>query len=111
MFFSLQDKNVFITGGASGIGLEIAKRFKAAGANIIIADVQDGTAIATEIDAHYLCLDVSNSGEVDNSLKKAVSQIGKLDVLINNAGINGKDGVSIEESDEELTAKPRNFWT
>ena len=48
MYFSLQDKHAFITGGASGIGLEVAKRFVAAGAGVIIADRQDGSAIAKE---------------------------------------------------------------
>jgi NAD(P)-dependent dehydrogenase (short-subunit alcohol dehydrogenase family) len=105
MFFSLQGKNTFITGGASGIGLEVAKRFRQAGANVVIADLQDGTNIAEEIGAHYLPLDVGNSEEVQEALGQAVELIGKLDVLINNAGINGKDGVSIEDSDEALTKK------
>jgi NAD(P)-dependent dehydrogenase (short-subunit alcohol dehydrogenase family) len=105
MFFSLRGKNTFITGGASGIGLEIAKRFRQAGAEVVIADLQDGKDISAEIGAHYLPLDVSNSAQVLEALGKAVELIGKLDVLINNAGINGADGTSIEDSDEALTKK------
>lgn len=105
MFFSLRGKNTFITGGASGIGLEVAKRFRQAGAEVVIADLQDGTGVSTEIGAHYLPLDVSNSAQVLEALGKAVELIGKLDVLINNAGINGADGTSIEDSDEALTKK------
>jgi 3alpha(or 20beta)-hydroxysteroid dehydrogenase len=105
MFFSLQDKNVFITGGASGIGLEIARRFRQAGANVVIADLQDGSAVASETGAHYLRLDVSNSEQVNTVIAEAVEKIGKLHVLINNAGINGRDGVNIEDSDEALTRK------
>ncbi|MEH6517453.1 MAG: SDR family oxidoreductase [Halioglobus sp.] len=105
MFFSLQNKNAFITGGASGIGLEIAKRFRLAGANVVIADLQDGSEVAREIGAYYLQLDVSKSEQVKTILAAAVDTIGLLDILINNAGINGKDGVSIEDSDEALTEK------
>ena len=105
MFFSLDGKNSFITGGASGIGLAVAKRFRAANANVVIADRQDGSEIAREIGAHYLPLDVSDSAQLEATLKAAVELLGKLDVLINNAGINGADGVSIEDSDEALTKK------
>ena len=105
MFFSLAGKSAFITGGASGIGLEVAKRFIRAGAQVFIADLQDGTAIATEIGAQYLALDVSDSVAVRSTLRVAADQMGKLDILVNNAGINGEDGVSIVESDEVLTER------
>jgi NAD(P)-dependent dehydrogenase (short-subunit alcohol dehydrogenase family) len=105
MFFSLQDKNAFITGGASGIGLEIARRLRKAGANVVIADLQDGSAVASEIGGDYLQLDVSSSEQVNAVLAAAVHQLGKLDILINNAGIGGKDGVNIEDSEEALTRK------
>lgn len=105
MYFSLQAKNTFITGGASGIGLEIAKRFRLAGAQVVIADLQDGHSVAEEIGAHFLCLDVSDSAAVKDAFASAVKLLGKLDVVINNAGIGGKDGVSIEDSDEALTRK------
>jgi NAD(P)-dependent dehydrogenase (short-subunit alcohol dehydrogenase family) len=105
MFFSLENKNAFITGGASGIGLEVARRFRLAGANVLIADLQDGTAVAQEIGAHYLPLDVSNCYEVTRALAAAEEKLGLLDILVNNAGINGKDGVCIEDSEEALTRK------
>jgi NAD(P)-dependent dehydrogenase (short-subunit alcohol dehydrogenase family) len=105
MFFSLKNKRAFITGGASGIGYEIARRFCAAGASVIIADLQDGSAVAAEIGAQYVALDVSDSAAVKQALEAAVGAGGKLDILINNAGINGADGVSIEDSDEALTRK------
>ena len=105
MFFSLEGKNTFITGGASGIGREIARRFRAAGAEVVIADLQDGSELAAEIGSHYLPLDVSDSAQVNDVLGTAVDRIGTLHVLINNAGINGADGISIEDSDEALTRK------
>ena len=105
MYFSLQDKHAFITGGASGIGLEVAKRFVAAGARVIIADRQDGSTTAKELGARYLPLDVSAPEAVAAALAHAEELGGKLDILVNNAGINGADGDTIEDSDLELTRK------
>ena len=65
MFFKLQDKITFITGGASGIGLAIAKRFSEAGARVVIADLQDGTGVAAELGGRYLSLDVSDAEQAD----------------------------------------------
>jgi NAD(P)-dependent dehydrogenase (short-subunit alcohol dehydrogenase family) len=105
VFFSLQGKNSFITGGASGIGLEVARRFRQAGADVVIADRQDGARVASDMGASFLSLDVSDSLAVRDALDKVTRETGRLDVLVNNAGINGADGVSIEESDEALTLK------
>ena len=105
MFFSLEGKSAFITGGASGIGWEVVKRFVAAGAKVVIADLKDGTSVAAELGATYLPLDVCDSAAIRSTLEEAVSLVGKLDILVNNAGINGEDGVDITESDEIVTAK------
>ncbi|MBW2369184.1 MAG: SDR family oxidoreductase [Deltaproteobacteria bacterium] len=103
--FSLKDKIAMITGGASGIGLAVAKRFVLAGAKVIIADLQDGTAIADEIGAHFMKLDVSDENQVAETLEDIEKRFGKLDVLINNAGIAGKDGVMIEDGEADLLKK------
>ena len=89
--FSLEGKNTFITGGASGIGLGVAKRFSAAGANVVIADLADGAEVAGEIGATFINLDVSDEAAVKAALEQAVETNGKLDALINNAGIVGKE--------------------
>jgi len=96
--FSLEEKTAFITGGAEGIGLGIAKRYIQAGAKVVIADIADGTAIAEEIGATYLKLDVAVEEHVKEALKKAVHVNGKLDIVVNNAGITGRDNfIAIEE--------------
>lgn len=105
MFFSLEGKHTLITGGASGIGYEIAKRFSVAGADVVIADLQDGTSAAEQIGATFVELDVSNGDAVEVVLASTVGRGGKIDVLINNAGINGADGVDIVDSDEALTQR------
>ncbi|CAB1078359.1 hypothetical protein JY97_04525 [Alkalispirochaeta odontotermitis] len=89
--FSLEGKTAFITGGADGIGLGVAKRYIQAGAKVVIADLADGTAIAEEIGAAYLKLDVSDVDQFQTSLDKAVQLVGKLDIVVNNAGIAGRD--------------------
>ncbi len=58
--FSLEDKNAFITGGANGIGLAVAKRYLDAGANVVIADLADGSEVADHIGANYLKLNVTD---------------------------------------------------
>lgn len=105
MFFDLSGKLAFITGGASGIGLAIARRFCAAGARVVIADLQDGTEIAQELGARYQPLDVSDGEAVAQALADTVATEGKIDILVNNAGINGADGVNIQECDDALSKK------
>lgn len=105
MFFDLSKKVAFVTGGASGIGLSVARRFRAGGATVVIADMQDGAGVAEEIGAHYQPLDVSNGEAVCAALEETVGRQGKIDILVNNAGINGADGVNIEDCDDALTRK------
>jgi 3alpha(or 20beta)-hydroxysteroid dehydrogenase len=105
MFFDLSGKVSVITGGASGIGLAVARRFSEAGATVVIADLQDGFAIAEEMGARYLSLDVSNGDAVRAVLADVVDTEGKIDILINNAGINGADGINLEDCDDDLSKK------
>lgn len=96
----LAGKKAIITGGAGGIGLAAVKIFTAAGAKVIIADVNEdaGKAAAAETGATFIKCDVSNSADVQKVIAAAD---GKLDILYNNAGVywNKKDGrlTDIEE--------------
>ena len=103
--FSLKNKTAFITGGASGIGLAVARRYLAAGARVVIADLHDGTDIAAEIGAIYLSVDVSDSRQVAQALASAEEAVGKLDIIVNNAGITGADSVTFEQLDDSLALK------
>jgi NAD(P)-dependent dehydrogenase (short-subunit alcohol dehydrogenase family) len=103
--FSIKDKTALITGGASGIGLAVATRFSIAGAKVVIADLQDGTQAAEKIGAHFLPLDVSDENSITGCLSTAEEKFGKLDIMLNNAGIAGQDGVTIEEGDLALLKK------
>ena len=96
--FALEGKTAFITGAAEGIGLAVAEHYIKAGAKVVIADIADGTAIAEKIGATYLKLDVADELQVKEILEKTVQIIGKLDIVVNNAGITGRDNfIAIEE--------------
>ena len=100
--FDLNGKHAFITGGASGIGWAIAQRLQLAGAMITLCDLQAPTASLPH--SEFLQTDVSNAESMQISLVQAASRQ-PIDVLINNAGINGEDGVDIIDSDLELTKR------
>jgi len=89
--FSLKNKNAFVTGAAGGIGLAVAKRFREAGARVVIADLVDGGEAAEDIGATFVKLDVSDETAVRTALEESGALNGKLDILVNNAGITGKE--------------------
>jgi NAD(P)-dependent dehydrogenase (short-subunit alcohol dehydrogenase family) len=107
----MADKVVLVTGGASGIGFACARRFFADGYKVVIADsnetegaralddlgVESGTAEARAI---FVSCDVSDKLEVHNLLAEAVSSFGHVDVLINNAGIALKGGITDLSEDD-----------
>ena len=82
-------KNVVVTGAAGGIGKAIAQRFQSEGANVYITDM-DGDrlkATAGELGVAFSVADVRESGEVDAMIADAISKLGSIDVLCNNAGV------------------------
>ena len=85
--FDLTGKVAVVTGASQGLGLETAKRFKAAGADVIMADIKDCTELAKEIGADFIQTDVSKEEAVENLMKTAAERHGKLDIVVNNAGI------------------------
>lgn len=87
MFFSLQDKAAFITGGISGIGLAVAQRFIAAGARVVVTDIRDGRDIAAEMGAMFIQANVADEAAMARAFTQAEEAVGKLDVVVNNAGI------------------------
>ncbi|MGZ3238019.1 MAG: SDR family NAD(P)-dependent oxidoreductase [Burkholderiaceae bacterium] len=93
----LNNKNIIVTGGASGIGLATVERCLLEGANVVIADLPTtaGEQCAAELDAHFagrclfLPVDVSSTEQVDKLIANAVTQLGSIDGVFNNAGIGG----------------------
>ena len=87
--FGLQDRVVIVTGAAQGIGEACARRFAQEGAQLVIADVADerGRALAAELQARYVHCDVGDKAQVDALVAEVVQALGRIDVLVNNAGI------------------------
>jgi NAD(P)-dependent dehydrogenase (short-subunit alcohol dehydrogenase family) len=87
----LANKVALITGGAQGLGAEIARKFHEEGAVVYIADVNEdeGAKTAREIDgAVFLKLDVSSEASWQSALAVVISKSDRLDILVNNAAIN-----------------------
>jgi len=91
---SLSGKVAIITGAASGIGEEIAKRFATEGAQVVIADLQlaAAQAAAAEINrtggnAMAVAMDVSDESAVEAGVAAAFERFGSVDILVSNAGI------------------------
>ena len=91
----LSGKVCIVTGGASGIGASTARVFSNEGAAVVISDIQDelGQKLATEIGAHYIHHDVSDEAAWHSISDKVQAEHGRLDVLVNNAGMFGSDDI------------------
>ena len=100
--FGLRDRVVIVTGGAQGIGEACARRFAREGARVVVADVQDarGQALAAELGASYLHCDVGDKAQVDTLVAQVMRAHGRIDVLVNNAGIfKAADFLDVTEAD------------
>jgi NAD(P)-dependent dehydrogenase (short-subunit alcohol dehydrogenase family) len=92
----LADKVALVTGGASGMGRSEATIFAREGARVVVGDLleADGQKVAAEItaaggQARFVKLDVTSEADWQAAVAAAVASFGKLDVLVNNAGISG----------------------
>ena len=92
----LKDKVAIVTGGGSGFGEAIAKRFAEEGAKLVVNDIDDkgGNRVAQDIDraqgqgsAIYVRADVSRSEDVASLIKTSLDRYGRIDIMVNNAGI------------------------
>jgi 3-oxoacyl-[acyl-carrier protein] reductase len=92
--FDLKGKTALITGGGSGIGRGIGQVFAQAAANIIVNDIDQERAarVATELrdlgtEAIAIKADVADTAQVNRMVEEGLNRFGKIDILINNAGI------------------------
>ena len=86
----LDGKTAIVTGGASGFGAGIVRKFAAEGARVVIADINgDGAkALADELGQIAQQVDVSRGDSVNAMAAAALSAFGRLDILVNNAGVS-----------------------
>jgi len=103
--YSLAGRVALITGGGTGIGLEIARCMVTAGATVIITgrreSVLQESAAELGDGAHYLVNDVSDLSGTDALIEQLEAEYGPLDILVNNAGINMKKP-ALEVTDEDF---------
>jgi NAD(P)-dependent dehydrogenase (short-subunit alcohol dehydrogenase family) len=98
----LQDKITIVTGAASGIGQACAELFAKEGAKVVVADIQDepGQKIADALGGTYLHVDVSDPASVEAMIQSSVDRHGRIDILMNNAGIESAPALTADSSIE-----------
>ncbi len=97
--FTMTDKRIFITGGASGLGKAVALRFAREGFRVCIGDVNDERGIEAETelktitsDAFYVRCDVTRSKDLEQARSQLEERWGGVDIVVNNAGVGGTAG-------------------
>lgn len=116
----LAGKVALISGGARGMGAAEAKLFAQEGARVVLGDVLDaeGKALAESLtakghDAAFIHLDVTQERDWKQAVDLAVTRFGKLNVLVNNAGIGGPgrvEDVSVEAWDEVMAINAKGVF-
>lgn len=104
----LKEKVCLITGGAAGIGKATAQKFVVEGATVIICDVNEeqGKAAVEELGANvtFYQVDVTNREAVQAWVDDVIAKFGRIDVLVNNAGIT-RDGLFVKFKDGEVVSQ------
>jgi NAD(P)-dependent dehydrogenase (short-subunit alcohol dehydrogenase family) len=106
----LEGKVAVITGAASGIGFESARRFAEEGAKVVVADLDEGAGkeAASKVGGLYVRADVTSPEDVKRMYEEAFGHFGGLDILFNNAGISPPDDDSILETEMEAWERVQN---
>ena len=100
--FGLAGRVCIVTGGAQGIGEACIRRFARENAEVVIADIDDvrGSALASELGGLFVHCDVGDKAQVDALVAQTMAAHGRIDVLVNNAGIfKAADFLDVSEAD------------
>lgn len=112
----LQDKVAIVTGGGSGIGRATSLRFAAEGARVVVADINFAAASAVADAARAVGgqaipmeVNVADRASVEGLVERTLAAYGRLDILINNAGIN-RDALFVRVKDGEIKKMSDEQW-
>ena len=107
MAFRLQGKVAIVTGAGSVYGLGIATKLKNEGAEVVIADISEanGGAAATQLNAMFVKVDVTDRAQWQTLLDSTLSTYGRLDIVVNNAGVcyDKKPSETVSDKEFDLT--------
>jgi NAD(P)-dependent dehydrogenase (short-subunit alcohol dehydrogenase family) len=102
---SLHDRTAFVTGAGRGIGLAISQRLLTDGARVLMVDrdaaAVEGAAKRLGTDARALVADVTRTADVERAVQAAHDWHGRIDIVVNNAGITGRSVPTWELSDDD----------
>jgi len=104
-----------VTGGATGIGAATARALAEVGARVLVADlsVEAGRTLAAEVGGEFVQVDVSHAADAERLATAAVEWLGRLDVLVNNAGVvlaKSTTETTEEEWDRVLDVNLKGTW-
>jgi len=119
--FDLTGRVALVTGGSKGLGLAMAQGLASAGADVVLVSRNEdqARAAADEIATAYcrkavgIRADVTSPAEVDGLVARVLKDLGRIDILINNAGINIRgpiDGLSLEQFREVQRVNVEGVW-
>lgn len=114
--FNLSEKIALVTGAAQGLGRAMALALASAGANLVIADINEKNGLKTsnEIESMgqksvFIKTDVSKKKDVENLLKNTLDHFGKLDIAVNNAGVTSRYINKLVELDDLEPLESQNI--
>jgi NAD(P)-dependent dehydrogenase (short-subunit alcohol dehydrogenase family) len=105
-----------VTGGASGIGRAAVARLQADGWRVVLADLngETGARTAAELGAEFVRADVSREDDVEAAVARCVSAFGRIDAVVNNAGVGGAFGaltdITVEDWDYTFAVLVRSVF-
>jgi 3-oxoacyl-[acyl-carrier protein] reductase len=102
----LATKTALVTGAAQGFGLGIAETFAREGARVVVLDINGAAAgeAASQVGRGAIALscDVAKGADVDRAVEEAIRQLGRLDIVVNNAGTSHRNQPMLDVTEEEF---------
>ncbi len=103
MKLSIENQTAVITGGASGLGLEIAGKLSAHGVNVVVLDknIDALKEKRSQLNCQCFAIDITDEKQVSDVVEKIGKQSGRIDILVNSAGITGRTNLKSHETESD----------